>query len=187
MTFRTVRKSSTSHCCQLLGTGESRARVSMLPAHTQKSSCESLPPLIVSDIVRFSNLIFHFFGNIPPCWYSLTNYSKIKAGSLVGTVFSRVLPGEYIQAGQQGAGIRMGNLVPPPGIEVRPPCLWGIQAHLPPSTQWNVPFRRVLLNRSVPSLLYVAHAVELGHLQLPRLCPRPQSPWDPVLEPLRER
>ena len=45
--------------------------------------------------------------------------AQVKSGSLEGTVFSRVLPGEYIQAGQQGGGRRMGGLVAPPGIVVR--------------------------------------------------------------------
>ena len=47
------------------------------------------------------------------------NPAQVKSGSLEGTVFSRVLPGEYIQAGQQGGGRRMGGLVAPPGIVVR--------------------------------------------------------------------
>lgn len=35
-----------------------------------------------------------------------------------GTVFSRVLPGEYIQAGQQGQ-LKMGQVEPPPELKVR--------------------------------------------------------------------
>ncbi len=41
----------------------------------------------------------------------------VRGGALEGTVFSRVLPGEYIQAGQQGAR-RMGQMEAPAGLVV---------------------------------------------------------------------
>jgi hypothetical protein len=42
---------------------------------------------------------------------------QVRSGALQGTVFSRVIPGEYIQAGQQGQ-LKMGGLQAPAGIKV---------------------------------------------------------------------
>ncbi len=41
----------------------------------------------------------------------------VESGNLVGTTFSRVLAGEYIQAGKQGAK-RLGAVEVPPTVQV---------------------------------------------------------------------
>lgn len=56
------------------------------------------------------------YGRAAPS--TVANFLRLVAGgSLVGTTFSRVLPGQYIMAGKQGAR-RMGQVAPPEELQV---------------------------------------------------------------------
>eukprot|EP00798_Chlamydomonas_sp_ICE-L_P019393 gene19393-26042_t len=56
-------------------------------------------------------LVIGLYGNVAPT--TVANFlTLIRSGNLINTAFSRVLPGEYIMAGQQGSK-RMGQLQAP--------------------------------------------------------------------------
>ena len=56
------------------------------------------------------------YGRAAPS--TVSNFLRlVESGSLVGTTFSRVLPGQYIMAGKQGSR-RMGQVDPPKDLQV---------------------------------------------------------------------
>ncbi|GAX76827.1 hypothetical protein CEUSTIGMA_g4273.t1 [Chlamydomonas eustigma] len=69
----------------------------------------------IEDALPAGRIVIGIYGNQVPV--TAGNFLElVRSGSLQGTVFSRVIPGEYIQAGQQGQ-LKMGGLQAPSGIK----------------------------------------------------------------------
>lgn len=61
-------------------------------------------------------IVLGLYGRAAPA--TVSNFlAVVTSGALAGTTFSRVLPGEYVMAGKQGAR-RMGELEPPADLQV---------------------------------------------------------------------
>jgi hypothetical protein len=70
----------------------------------------------LEDAAPAGRIVIGLYGNHVP--FTVGNFLElVRSGALVNTVFSRVLPGEYIQAGQQGS-MKFGQLEPPAGLKV---------------------------------------------------------------------
>jgi len=92
------------------------APTALRPAEERTLGDKSIIP--VEDAAPVGRIVLGLYGNHVPI--TVANFlALVRGGSLLGTTFSRVLPGEYVQAGQQGA-LRMGQVEAPGDVQANP-------------------------------------------------------------------
>ncbi|PNW75777.1 hypothetical protein CHLRE_12g561000v5 [Chlamydomonas reinhardtii] len=73
---------------------------------------------IIPEAEPVGRVVIGLYGNAVP--RTVSNFlALVESGNLVGTTFSRVLAGEYIQAGKQGSK-RLGAVEVPPTVQSNP-------------------------------------------------------------------
>ncbi|GMH36750.1 hypothetical protein BSKO_04623 [Bryopsis sp. KO-2023] len=112
---------------QILNTGESSAVEELDTTFTHKvfldiGICDTAfrsdrtlgGSAICEEPLPLGRMVIGLYGNVVPT--TVSNFlTSIKAGSYIGTTFHKVIPGQYIMAGQQGSK-RMGQVQPPPDL-----------------------------------------------------------------------
>lgn len=74
--------------------------------------------VIPADAEPIGRIVVGLYGNHVPI--TVSNFLEtVKAGAYTGTTFSRLLPGQYIQAGRQGSR-RMGEVLAPEALQANP-------------------------------------------------------------------
>eukprot|EP00877_Chromochloris_zofingiensis_P002669 jgi/Chrzof1/12402/Cz06g33060.t1_CYP28 len=82
------------------------------PANERTLGDRSVLP---DDAVPAGRIVIGLYGKLVPV--TVNNFlTAIQTGSLTGTTFSRISPGEYIQAGRQGSK-RLGEVEVPAGLQ----------------------------------------------------------------------
>ena len=86
----------------------------------------------VTGLTAFVGCSLGLYGQLVP--KTVSNFVKtVESGAYVGTIFHKILPGQYIHAGKQGIR-RFGDVEAPPGLESNPEVasarVWAVRVTL---------------------------------------------------------